>query len=109
MGRRIQLFRRAGWRLPAGAVSVAYPTRWQNPYRPAKRSRELNGSATEQYRAYLGGRPDLVTAARVELAGSDVACWCGPDVPCHGDVLRAVAAGAEPLSDEVTSLLYGEP
>lgn len=28
----IQLRRTRGWRLPAGAVSVARPTRWGNPY-----------------------------------------------------------------------------
>lgn len=31
--RRIQLSRRKGWRMPDGAVSVARPTRWGNPFR----------------------------------------------------------------------------
>ncbi|MGH8420789.1 MAG: DUF4326 domain-containing protein [Pseudomonas fluorescens] len=73
---RIQLSRKAGRRLPASAASVAYPTKWQNPYRPAKRSWQANAEATEQYREYLDRRPDLVAAARTELAGLDVACWC---------------------------------
>jgi len=31
--KRIQLRRTKGWRMPAGAVSVARPTRWGNPFR----------------------------------------------------------------------------
>ena len=31
--RRVQLSRKAGWRLPDGAISVARPSRWGNPYR----------------------------------------------------------------------------
>ena len=30
---RLQLQRKKGWRLPEGAVSVARPTRWGNPFR----------------------------------------------------------------------------
>lgn len=33
MPERIQLRRTTGWRKPAGAVKVARPTRWGNPYR----------------------------------------------------------------------------
>lgn len=32
MPERIQLRRTKGWRLPEGAVSVARPTKWGNPY-----------------------------------------------------------------------------
>ena len=89
--RRVQLRRTQGWRLPDGAVNVAYPTRWANPYRPADRSLEANAVAVEQYRDYLTSRPDLLAAARAELAGKDLACWCDPDLPCHADVLLRVA------------------
>lgn len=33
---RIQRSRRAGWRLPSGAVYVGRPTRWGNPFRPTQ-------------------------------------------------------------------------
>jgi hypothetical protein len=36
MPERIQLRRTKGWRLPDGAVVVARPTRWGNPFRPAR-------------------------------------------------------------------------
>ncbi|MFI7446038.1 DUF4326 domain-containing protein [Nonomuraea sp. NPDC049714] len=28
----------------------------------------------------------MVEQARRELAGKDLACWCRPGDPCHGDV-----------------------
>jgi len=33
----------------------------------------------------------LVAAARHQLAGADLACWCPPDQPCHADVLLRLA------------------
>jgi hypothetical protein len=30
-------------------------------------------------------------AARHELRGKDLACWCPPDQPCHADVLLEIA------------------
>jgi hypothetical protein len=35
----------------------------------------------------LDGDLDLIAAARRDLAGRDLACWCPEGVPCHGDVL----------------------
>jgi Domain of unknown function (DUF4326) len=78
-------------RVPAGAVSVAYPSRWRNPYRPRKRSPEANAKAVQQYRHHLQRHPRLRAAARQELAGLDLACWCSPDLPCHADVLLEIA------------------
>lgn len=44
---------------------------------------------------YTRASRDLVEAARRELKGKQLACWCAP-LPCHGDVLAAVADGEEP-------------
>ncbi len=96
IGRRVQLSRVAGWRMPSGAVSVAYPTKWANPFRPAARTPEANAVAREKYRQHLAEHPELIAAARAELAGKDLACWCAPELPCHADLLLVVAAGAEP-------------
>jgi hypothetical protein len=41
MPERIQLKRTRGWRLPEGAVSVARPTRWGNPWRVGDKSTGL--------------------------------------------------------------------
>lgn len=87
---RIQLSRVKGWRKPAGAVVVARPTRWGNPFPVAEHGR---AEAVRRYREWLITRDDLVAAARSELAGRDLACWCPPDAECHADVLLAVANG----------------
>jgi len=88
--RRIQLSRAKGWRKPEGAVVVARPTRWGNPFLVAEHGR---AEAVQLYREWLAGRAGLLAAARSELAGRDLACWCRPDEECHADVLLAVANG----------------
>ena len=53
-------------------------------------------SAVAAYAGDLARHLDLLTAARAELPGTDLACWCPPDALCHGDVLAAVVAGTDP-------------
>jgi len=36
---------------------------------------------------------DLLQAAKIELEGKNLACWCKVGQPCHGDVLLHVASG----------------
>lgn len=57
-----------------------------------------------------GGRPAPPTleAIRRDLTwtfdrGRDVVCWCQPFVDCHGDILRAVAIGRDPVAAAGTS------
>lgn len=88
---RIQLSRRPGWRLPMGAVSVAAPTKWANPFRPARRTPDANGAAVERFREYLANNPDLVRLAQTELVGKHLGCWCSLTLPCHADVWLAIA------------------
>ncbi len=102
MPERIQLSRRKGWRKPEGAIVVARPSKWGNPYTlaelridyPGADVEELRRMATSDFRVMLEGkwgedRGDypLVT----ELAGHDLACWCPLDQPCHADVLLELA------------------
>ena len=94
--KRLRLSRSAGSRLAPGAVSVAYPTKWANPYRPAHRSQAANAAAVMRYRLHLAERPNLVAAALIELAGKDLACWCPPELPCHADVLLELTSGRPP-------------
>lgn len=51
--------------------------------------------AVAMFRDWLKQRPDWVEAARRELAGRDLVCWCRLDKACHADVLLRVAAGGE--------------
>jgi hypothetical protein len=47
--------------------------------------------AVAMFREWLVLVPRLADAARAELAGRDLMCWCPPDEPCHADVLLALA------------------
>jgi hypothetical protein len=107
--RRIQLRRTRGWRKPEGAVVVARPTKWGNPwsvqecgsreravahFRSAMEARlqaEAHGvdpSADDP----LGPYPSL-PIIRTALAGRDLCCWCPLNGPCHADVLLEIANG----------------
>jgi len=88
--RRLQLSRKKGYRLPAGAVVVSRPTKWGNPYKPDKMSR---AAAVAAYRRdLLAGKLKISIAdARRELRSRDLACWCSLDGPCHADVLMQIA------------------
>jgi hypothetical protein len=123
---RVQRCRTAGWRAPENSryVGRARGSVWGNPWsvQPAGRTHwtvhwdgprgvhppngaynvtcAYQSTAHEQavkfYREWLRIRPDLVEKARVELAGLDLMCWCKPELPCHADVLLAVARGEQP-------------
>lgn len=81
VAKRLRLSRSRGWQLPANARSVAYPTKWANPFRPARRSIEANARAVAQYRKHLGQHPVLLSQARLELAGFDLAAGARPIFP----------------------------
>jgi hypothetical protein len=85
---RIQLRRTAGWRLPPGAVSVARPTIYGNPYRVGE---DVEVVADDGMSATLPATPDLAVA----LYRSRLECWLDP-------FERAVElpSGAEVIHDE---------
>jgi hypothetical protein len=92
---RIQLRRAAGWRKPPNAVMVTRPhSKFANPYRIGYEARDA-AEAVAMFRLYLLARPDIVAAARAELAGRTLACWCRPGDPCHADVLLETANAPE--------------
>jgi hypothetical protein len=114
MPERIQLKRTAGWRMPEGAVSVARPGIWGNPYRPGDALRfpfsELYGPvvrdrahAVECFAVHADISSRYQGYARHRLAGKSLACWCPlpaegePDI-CHAAVLLAIAAAPEDFS-----------
>ncbi|WP_308259334.1 DUF4326 domain-containing protein [Pseudonocardia sp. H11422] len=88
--RRIQLRRTKGWRKPVGVIVVARPGRWGNPFPVAELGR---AEAVAAHRRWLLARPELLAAARRELAGHDLACWCPPSEACHADTLIELANG----------------
>ena len=76
----------ASW--PEGAVNVARPSKWGNPFRMNDESERAEVIA--KYRRHLAAHPELIEAAKRELRGKDLVCWCAP-LPCHADVLLEVA------------------
>ncbi len=74
---------------PPGVVYIGRPTKWGNPYTIGigGLTREM---AIQKFREYLETVPQLKAAARIELRGKDLLCWC-PPLPCHGDVWIEVA------------------
>jgi hypothetical protein len=87
MPKRVQLSRRKGYRKPEGAINVARPTKWGNPFPVAAGGREW---AVASYRRWLRSWV-LDEQIRRELGGHDLACWCPLDQPCHADVLLELA------------------
>jgi hypothetical protein len=72
-------------------VYVGRPTKFGNPFllhdpfdMP---ERQL---VLEKYREWLLSQPELVAAAKRELRGRNLGCWCAP-LACHADVLLEVA------------------
>lgn len=98
---RIQRRRTPGWRKPPGAVTVTRGTRWGNPYPVDRTAPDLVAEHRRVVRLFAadlatGRLPFTIADARRDLAGRDLCCWCAPDLPCHADLLLAVAAGADP-------------
>ena len=116
--RRVQVTKRVGGILiPTGSVYVGRPgnglprtgrnlmTEFGNPYKIGRDG--SRGDVLAKYRAHLQANPQLTMAAAGLLAGKDLACWCPLDLPCHADILLAVANGT-PIPDlpEPTPALF---
>jgi Domain of unknown function (DUF4326) len=70
-----------------GAVLVARPSRWGNPYSIEEYGRE---QAIEMYERWLLANDELL-ARLPSLKGRRLACYCKLDEPCHADVLARLA------------------
>ena len=94
---RIQLSRRAGWRMPENTVKVDRTNKtFGNPFRVGDPDPETGrpmdaARAVELFRARSA--PSLQSQARHHLRGMNLACWCALGAPCHADVLLAIANG----------------
>lgn len=106
---RVQLSRRAGFRLPYGTKVVSRPSRFGNPFVVGVDGNGNRGDVVWRFRAHLERRRthpvlDQIWAypsddeIRTELAGWDLACWCpltndsdSGDDHCHADVLLRFA------------------
>jgi hypothetical protein len=91
---RVQLRRTKGWRMPPNTVKVDRTTRWGNPYQGQGTGAD-RAHLVRLFRDYLTWpeQADKVAAAKRELRGKNLACWCPPGEPCHADVWLEVANG----------------
>lgn len=99
---RIQLRRTKGYRKPEGAIVVARPTQWGNPFPIAGRGRcealiayhHMMSRTSEARAGWIGAHFHTYPSdseIRAELAGHDLACWCALGDACHADTLLAIA------------------
>ncbi|MBA7693729.1 hypothetical protein ES703_102318 [subsurface metagenome] len=70
-----------------GAVLVARPSKWGNPYKIGRDGDRLE--TIKKYREYILNNAKLL-ACLPELKGKDLVCYCAP-LPCHADVLLELA------------------
>ena len=115
--------------MPAGAIYVGRPTKWGNPWKAGVRN--PFGTITKDTRhaasLFLGFAPQndaLIAAARADLAGHDLACWCGlcdlhrahgkpleENCPycdlCHADTLGRLANGLDVITGVLIELANG--
>ena len=98
--KRIQRKRTRGWRMPAGAIYVGRPTKWGNHIKVGDYGKSPQARRTAHCLAVLDFEKSIEwnpegeaykEAARRELRGHDLACWCRLDEPCHADVLLRIA------------------
>ena len=76
-------------------VYISRPSKWGNPFSHkagtlAKFRVATREETISKYRAWILSQPDLVAAARRDLRGKVLGCWCHP-LTCHGDVLAEIA------------------
>lgn len=82
------------------AIYVGRPTKWGNPFKIGDSWGVVRKATREDVIRYYSvwltvEHPELAEAARRELRGKDLVCWCAPK-PCHADILLAIV-NADPL------------
>lgn len=101
---RLQRQRTRGAKLPQGTVCVTRPTKWGNGFIKGSPGIETAAEAVRLYVEWLANTPEGVNvrkAARQELRGRNLACWCSPGSPCHADVLIEIANDTYPTPAEI--------
>lgn len=117
MPERIRLRRTRGWRKPEGAIVVARPSKFGNPFVVGD---EIQVTAPSGDIAMIPMTPEMAVSCYLDLMrsrlhllgathpddvayveqwradvrslrGHDLACWCPLNKPCHADVLLAIA------------------
>jgi len=75
-------------RVSAAGVYIGRPTKWGNPFVIGQHGDRAE--VIRRFEAWLHTQPTLIEAAKRELRGKSLVCWCAP-AACHGDVLMRIA------------------
>lgn len=78
--------------IPADAIYIGRPTKWGNPF-PIDTRKGITKArviALERYAEWIVKQTDIIEAAKIELKGKDLVCYCAPK-ECHGDILLRIA------------------
>ncbi len=73
---------------PNNAVYIGRGSKWGNPFIINQHGNRAEVIA--KYRAYLNEHQELISAAKEELVGKNLICFCAP-LACHGDILLEIA------------------
>lgn len=74
--------------IPKGSVYIGRPSKWGNPF--AIGDGASRDAVVAKYAEWILSQPALIAAAKRELRGKDLVCFCAPQ-KCHGDVLLDIA------------------
>lgn len=74
--------------MPADTVYVGRPSRFGNSFVIGRHGDRA--TVVARFETWLLANPELLAAARAELRGKDLVCWCAPEA-CHADVLLRIA------------------
>lgn len=92
-------------------VFIGRPSKWSNPFTVSihGRVRAVRLYAHMLDDLHPDGVFDIAAAARQELRGKRLGCYCAP-LLCHGHVLALVADGEDPIEAfKIAVELYKEP
>ena len=67
---------------------IGRPSKWRNPFVIGPDG--TREDVVRKFEEYLMLNPVLIEAAKRELKGKDLVCFCAP-LSCHGDVLSRIA------------------
>lgn len=83
-----RLYNKHHGNIPLDAVRIDRSTKWGNPFAIGHDGNR--DQVIEKYRKWIRTQHGLVAAAKVELKGKNLVCFCYP-LACHGDVLMEIA------------------
>jgi Domain of unknown function (DUF4326) len=75
-------------RTSSKGVYIGRPSKWGNPFVIGPDG--SRNDVVRKFEEYLMSNPKLMEAAKQELKGKDLVCFCSP-LSCHGDILSRIA------------------